>query len=228
MNFKKIALLGLISIISIQINGQFIDNYGLKVGAGLSNQYWGYKNDGVLNLSGWNDNKIGFIGQVYAEKNIGKYLSFRPALGYIQKGFVNDITLSTADGEEIAVKDNKVILHDLSMDLSLKVIPIDINFKPYVFLGLRGDYLLYYRNEIVDFQGEDHELNTNLYDDFNKFTLGATFGLGVSYKDLIFLDFNYNPAITNNYESDGLVINDKYVSLTLGININSLIKNKSE
>lgn len=48
------------------------------------------------NLSGWNDNKVGFIGQVYAEKNIGKYLSFRPVIGYLQKGFVDDITLTTA------------------------------------------------------------------------------------------------------------------------------------
>jgi len=225
---KKIALFGLISIIFIQVNGQFIDNYGLKLGAGLSNQYWDYKNDMFSNLSGWNDNKVGFIGQVYAEKNIGKFLSFRPVIGYLQKGFVDDITLTTAEGEELAVKDNKVILHDLSMDLSLKIIPIDKNFKPYIFLGLRGDYLLGYRSVIIDFQGENHELDTDLYDDFNKFTLGAIIGFGVLYKDLIFLDLDYNPAMTKNFESDGLAINNNYFSLTLGVNINRLIKNKNE
>lgn len=225
---KKIALFGLISIIFIQVNGQFIDNYGLKLGAGLSNQYWDYKNDMFSNLSGWNDNKVGFIGQVYAEKNIGKFLSFRPVIGYLQKGFVDDITLTTAEGEELAVKDNKVILHDLSMDLSLKIIPIDKNFKPFIFLGLRGDYLLGYRSVIIDFQGENHELDTDLYDDFNKFTLGAIIGFGVLYKDLIFLDLDYNPAMTKNFESDGLAINNNYFSLTLGVNINRLIKNKNE
>ena len=66
---KKLAFLGLISIIFMQVNGQFIDNYGLKLGTGLSNQYWEYKNDMFSNLSGWNDNKVGFIGQLYAEKN---------------------------------------------------------------------------------------------------------------------------------------------------------------
>ena len=225
---KKLVFLGLISIIFVQVNGQFIDNYGLKFGAGLSNQYWDYKNDMFSNLSGWNDNKVGFIGQVYAEKNIGKYLSFRPAIGYLQKGFVDDITLTTAEVEELAVKDNKVILHDLSMDLSLKVIPFDKNFKPYIFLGLRGDYLLDYRSVILDFQGEDHELNTDLYDDFNKFTLGAIIGFGVSYKDFLFIDLDYNPAMTKNFESDGLAINDKYFSLTFGVNINRLMNNKNE
>ncbi|MGD9605792.1 MAG: porin family protein [Bacilli bacterium] len=220
---KKIALLGLISIVFLTANGQFIDNYGLKLGAGLSNQYWDYKNDMFSSLSGWKDNKIGFFGQVYAEKNIGKYISFRPALGYLQKGFVDDITLTTAEGEELAIKDNKVVFHDLSLDLSLKIIPFEKNLKPYIFLGLRGDYLMDYRSVIVDFQGEEYELDTELYDNFNKFNLGAVFGFGISYKDLLFLDLEYNPSITKNYESSGLAINDKYFSLTVGLNINKLI-----
>lgn len=225
---KKIAIFGLISIIYIQVNGQLIDNYGLKLGVGLSNQYWDYKNDMFSDLSGWNDNKVGFIGQVYAEKNFGKFLSFRPAIGYLQKGFVNDIALTTAEDEELAVKDNKVILHDLSMDLSLKIIPIDKKFKPYIFLGLRGAYLLDYRSVIIDFQGEDHELNTDLYNDFNKFTLGAIIGFGITYKNFLFIDLDYNPAMTKNFESDGLAINDKYYSLTFGMNINRLINNKND
>ena len=85
---KKTILSGLIIIFCITAKGQLIDNYGLKIGAGLSNQYWKYKNDMFSNLSGWNDNKVGLIGQVYAEKKIGRFLSFRPAIGYIQKGFI--------------------------------------------------------------------------------------------------------------------------------------------
>lgn len=225
---KKIALIGLISIVFVKVNGQFIDNYGLKLGAGLSNQYWDYKNEMFSSLSGWNDNKIGFIGQVYVEKNVGKFISIRPAVGYLQKGFVDEITLTNADGEELAIKDNKVLFHDLSMDLSLKIIPMNKNLKPYIFLGLRGDYMLDYRSVIIDFQGEDQELNTDLYDDFNKFTMGAIIGIGFSYKDLIFIDFDFNPALTKNFESNGLAINDKYFSLTFGMNTNRLIKNKIE
>lgn len=41
----------------------------------------------------WKKNKIGFIGQVYVEKNFGKYISTRPAIGYTQKGFVDDLVV---------------------------------------------------------------------------------------------------------------------------------------
>lgn len=219
---RKAIFSGLILLCCITANGQFIDNYGLKIGAGLSNQYWEYKNGMFSDLSGWHDNRIGLIGQAYVEKSFGRYLSFRPSIGYIQKGYVDDITLVVAEDEELKVKDNNVIFHDLSLDLVVKVIPIDKTIKPYVFFGLRGDYLLGYRSVIVDFQGEDIELNTDLYDEFNKFTLGAIIGVGVSYKDLFLLDLEYNPAITKNYDSGALSINDKYFSLTVGLNINRL------
>ena len=221
---KKIILPGLISILCMTASGQFLDKYGLRIGMGLSNQYWHYKNEMVSNLSGWKDNKTGFIGQVYAEKDFGRYFSFRPALGYIQKGFTDDITLITAEGEELSVMDNHVIFHDLSLDLSLKIIPFDKNFKPYIFIGLRGGYLLDYRSVIIDSHGEEYELNTDPYDDFNKFTLGATVGAGISFKDMLFLDLEYNPAITKNFNSEGLAIKDRYFSLTAGVNINRLIK----
>jgi len=36
--------------------------------------------------------------------------------------------------------------------------------KPYIFGGFRGDYLLDYRSVIIDSQGVEYELNTDLYD----------------------------------------------------------------
>lgn len=226
---KKTMLSVLIILFCITAEGQFIDNYGFKTGAGLSNQYWRYKNDPFSGSSGWNDYRTGFIGQVYAEKNLGRYLSFRPAIGYIQKGFLDEITFLTAEGYEIAVKDNRVVFHDLSLDLTLKVNPFNKSVKPYIVGGLRGDYLLDYRSVIIGFQGEEYELNTKLYDDFNKFTMGAIIGVGVSFIDLFFLDLEYNPAISKNFNSDGLAIKDKYFSLTFGLNINRLFKkNKSK
>lgn len=221
---KKTMLSGLIILFCITAEGQFIDNYGFKTGAGLSNQYWRYKDESFSGLSGWNDYRTGFIGQVYVEKNLGRFLSFRPAIGYIQKGFVDEITFSTAEGEEIEVIDNRAVLHDLSLDLTLKATPFNKSVKPYIFGGVRGDYLLDYRSVIIGFQGEEYELNTDLFNDFNKLTLGAILGAGVSFMDLFFIDLEYNPAISKNFNSDGLAINDKYFSLTFGLNVNRLFK----
>lgn len=217
-------LLGYIVLFGFTAKGQFIDHYGLKIGAGLSSQHWEFKKDRFSNLTQWKDNKVGLIGQFYAEKNINKFLSLRPAIGYLQKGFIDDIVLINADGEELGVKDNRVIFHDVSLDVALKIIPLDKKVKPYLLLGLRGDYLLDYRSVIIDFQGEELEMNTDLYDDFNTFTLGAIFGVGISYNDIFFLDVEYNPALTKNIESDGLAIKDRYIGLTLGIQVNRLIK----
>ncbi len=221
---KKEVILGLISILSVTANGQFLDNYGLQLGLGLSNQYWNYKNNMFSNLSGWKDNKTGFIAQVYAEKNFGRYFSLKPTIGYIQKGFKDDITLTTEEGEDIAVVNNKVLFHDLSLGLVMKIIPIDKSFKPYIIGGFRGNYMIDYRSVIIDQQGVKNELNTELYDDFNKFTIDAVIGIGISYNDLLFLDMEYAPPVTKNFESSALEIHDRYFCLTLGLNLNSLIK----
>lgn len=78
--------------------------------------------------------------------------------------------MTTEEGSVIDVRENNVVFHDLSLDLVFNVIPFDQKLKPCFFCGLSGYYLFYYRSVIKDFQGNDKEINTDLYDDFNKFT----------------------------------------------------------
>lgn len=223
-----VLMIGLLLMTSEVVKAQPIDNYGIRIGAGLSNQYWKYKT--FSDLSGWHDNKVGFTGQVFAEKYLGKYLSIRPAIGYIQKGYVDDIKWVGFEDDpvEISTVNNRVVFHDLSMDMSFKIMPFQKYMKPYLLLGLRGDYLMDYRGVIVDFQGENYELNKEIYNDFNKFTLSGIIGAGISYNELLFMDIEYNPSITKNFESNFMSIHDRYFSLTLGMNINQLLKVKNE
>jgi len=58
--------------------------------------------------------------------------------------------------------------------------------------------------------------------------LGGILGAGISYHDLLFMDLEYNPSITKNLESSYMAIYDRYFSLTLGMNINQLIKTRKE
>lgn len=224
---KKITLTLLFLTVYLVSNAQFIDNYGIKIGVGLSNQYWEYETM-YSDLSGWEKNKLGFTGQVYAEKNVGKYISLRPAIGYTQKGFVDDLVLIGAEEEDLSVFDNRVVLHDLSLEMAFKIIPFQNCIKPYLLLGLRGDYLLDYRSVIVNYHGENQEMDTELYDDFNEFTLSGLIGIGVVCNDLSFIEFEFNPAFSKNFDSGFLAIHDRFFSLTLGININKLIKAKKE
>ena len=47
--------------------------------------------------------------EIWAEKNIGKYLSIRPIIGYLQKGYLDDISMNSGDVDDYIVKDLKVI-----------------------------------------------------------------------------------------------------------------------
>jgi hypothetical protein len=216
---KKISLTLLILTICLFSSARFVDNYGIKIGAGLSSQLWEYKTM-VSDLSGWKRNKISLAGKFYVEKHIGKYISLSPAIGYTQKGFVEDVLLFGADDEKLGIFDNRVVLHDLSLDMSFKIIPFQSFIKPYLLFGLRGDYLLDTKSVFVNFNGKNYESDTSFYDKLNKFTLSGLVGIGILYNDLISVEFEFNPAISRNFNSDLLAIHDRFYSLTLGININ--------
>ena len=64
----KIELFGLIMLVSSMVNAQFIDSYGLRIGGGLSNQYWEYKNDIISYLSKWKNYKLRLAIYINAEK----------------------------------------------------------------------------------------------------------------------------------------------------------------
>lgn len=207
-------------MICVITSAQIIDNYGIKIGMGLSNQYWKFK--AFSDLSDWNDYKIGFTGQLYVEKYIGKNITLRPVMGYIQKGYAGDIIVRNEDRYEL--KDNKLVLHNISLDLSTNIIPFQTSFRPYLIIGFRVDYLIDYKYIIYDLQGEDLVMDLNTFDNFNKLLFSGLLGIGIAYKDFIFLEFEYNPAITKNLDDSGLAITDIYFDLTLGTSINKIIK----
>ena len=57
-SLNTIFLIISISFICNVINAQIIDNYGIKAGAGQSNEYWGYKT--ITSHSGWQKDKTGY------------------------------------------------------------------------------------------------------------------------------------------------------------------------
>ncbi len=221
---KKAILFGFILMIGGLANAQIIDKYGLRIGGGFSNQYWDYKNDMFSDLSGWKENKIGLSIYLNAEKELTNYLSIRPEIGYLQKGFKDDIVFTTAEGDEIDTKNTDVVLHNLSANIGLKLSPFDFLIKPYLIAGIQGDYMIDYKDFEIEFQGETHGLYKSVIDDFNKFTFSGLIGIGFEFTDLMYLDIEFNPAITKNFDDTGLSIKDRFFGLTIGLNINTLTK----
>lgn len=213
---------------SYLLKGQLLDGFGFRIGGGLSNQYWNYLD--FPDLSEWKDNKYGLSAIINAEKNIYQILSIRAEIGYIQKGFKNDIAF-VMQQEEIELQGEDVIFHDLTVSAGLKVAPFNKIVKPYLIIGLRTDYLLKYEDITFEFEGQEYGLYEDVMDimnDINKLTAGVLMGIGFDYNELIYLDFEINPALTNNYSDREKNISDRYIGLTLGLNIKNLIKKDKE
>jgi len=222
---KKTFLFALISIIVVNAKGQFIDKFGLKIGAGTSNLYWETRGEFGEKYTDWKKEKEGITIRLFAEKNLNKYLSIRPKIGYIQKGFRDDHIITNLNGDTVANTINKgVTLHDISADIGLKFRPFNCKINPYLIVGLRGDYLLDYNDYEIEIDGIKYREYESILDDYKKFTIGGLIGVGLEYKDLIFIDFEYNPAITKNYEYQNVMMKYRYFEVTIGLNISGLIK----
>jgi hypothetical protein len=204
-------------------SAQFIDNFGMRIGMGLSNQYWSYENDQFSELSAWKDPMPGLMVYLNAEKDLNNYFSIRPEIGYIQKGFIDDVEFTDMNGEPIGTDKQSVILHDLSFDLATKIKPLQNAERLYLLAGFRGDFMLGYKDFEIDVQGETYGVYEQLLNDFNTFTLSGIIGIGVEIKSIAYIEFEYNPAITNNFKSDLITVRNRYFGITTGLNISTLI-----
>lgn len=217
---KNKLVAALILLFCTTANGQLFDNYGIKLGTCLSNQYWNYKY--LASLSAWNAYKFGLIGLIYAEKNISPKVALRPSLGYIQKGYGQQISIIQPDGKLLAIVDNNAVFHNLSIDFALKVSPFEKPVKPYIYFGFRWDYLLGVTS-VIDYNGEEVRIGTQVYAGFSKLTMGALLGIGVSFKNLVTLELDYNPGLTKNYNSNEVVVNEECFGLTVGLYIDRFL-----
>ncbi len=219
---QKVILFSFILLMGTLVNGQLVDKYGIRIGGGISNQYWDYKNDDILGLSGWNDDKLSLSVYINAEKKLTNFLSIRPEIGYLQKGYIHDLAFVGTDGLGLDNVDKRVILHDLSCNIELKISPFDFAIKPYLIAGFRGDYMVGFRGVKVENEGREYEIDRDLIEKFNKFTISGLIGVGFEYKDLLYLDIEFNPAITKNLDNAYFSIKDRYLGATVGFNINTL------
>lgn len=202
---------------------QIIDRYGINIGTSYSTQIWNYK---FIYVDPDHEYKFGLQSFLQVEKDFGDLMSLRAEFGYIQKGFKNNITLTLTDETEAGTHIGNVILHDLALNFGLKVKPLKTDFSPYLLLGLRGDYMIAYKD--IEFEdpisGQVNSTYESIIEEFNKFNLGALIGLGISIKDLIYFEVEYNPNFTKNHDERVVDIKDNCWGAKIGLNINKLIK----
>ena len=202
--------------------GQIIDRYGFNVGASYSTQLWNFK----LSPIDWDiEYKFGLMTFLSGEKFFGKF-GLRAEIGYLQKGFRDTRELIFSDGTSISPENKSVILHDLALNIGLKFTPFKFEYPPYIFIGVRGDYLISYKDIVFEepISGWKFNRHKSFIDDFTKLNLGGLFGIGFDIKELFYFEIEYNPNLTKNLDEKGLSIKDKSFGVKFGVNINNLIK----
>jgi len=218
MNQRITLFLAFTFIVQLSYS-QIVDRYGISIGTSYSTQNWEYKH---FSADYSNDYKIGFMTFIHAEQNFGNILALRTEIGYIQKGFKNQMELTFPDGTSAGVNNDNVVLHDLALNLGLKVKPLKIDYSPYLLVGIRCDYMIAYKDIVFEEQASGQKFNMyeSTIEDFDKFNLGGLVGLGVAIKELLYLEIEYNPNLTKNLDNAGLRIIDNCWGVKLGVNVN--------
>lgn len=215
---KKSISIFLFLIIFARLNAQIIDKYGISFGASYSNQLSNNKIDSVQGPT--KDYKIGFLVFIYAEKKLNKTFGLKTGIGYLEKGFKHNYDLYFPDGSTAKVKNKNVVFHDLCLDLGLKITSFKYKISPYATIGFRGDYMITYKDII--FEEPASGIKFNFYkheiEKFNKMNLNGLIAIGCEFKKLYYLEFEFDPAITNKFKDSGQKIKDICWCLKLGIN----------
>lgn len=220
---RKLVLILVLTIITKISYSQIIDRYGINIGASYSTQIWDYK---LISLDLDNEYKTGFQVFIQAEKDLGKIMALRTEIGYIQKGFRDDIEFRYSNNGPALTKINdNVVLHDIALNIGLKIKPLKADYlSPYIIAGLRADYMFSYKDiEFEEPNGNKINLYKDFIEEFNEFNVGGLIGLGIEWNRLLYFEVEYNPGITKSLNNKNLSIRDNCWGAKIGLNINKLI-----
>ena len=214
---KKIAILTLliVSFILQKTNAQILRDVGIKTGISISKQNWTYNSiDKVLKK----DYRIGLNIALNFEWFNNDYVTLITDIGYIQKGFKEEIMMTTVDNPESGpLKTFDTRFDYMYFSPQLKIRKEFNDFIPYVFAGPRIDYQLFYKS--------DFELSV-IEKDFEKIIFGLNYGLGIAYRikgigiSLEFTNFYDFTNIMNTQPTQnttGLKIRNNAFTINLGI-----------
>jgi len=153
---RLIIISFLISIVVFNANAQTFLNYGVKLGADITNQSWDYKYNGN---SKW-DNITTVSPRIFADIKLS-YLQIEGELGYARKGFETSIPItSTTNPEENGVNDKiNNQLNYFNFSLAGKYTYAIGIFDPYVIAGPQLNLLL---NKNTD------KIFSAVFDDYKK------------------------------------------------------------
>jgi len=214
---KKIkTVLFLILLTKISFS-QIIDRYGFNAGISYSTQFWNPK---ILFSEMEIGYKVGLMFFLSSEKCF-EFFGLKTEIGYIQKGFSYKHETKSCNGGIVNHQNRNILLHDLALNICLKINPIKFDNTPYLLVGFRGDYLMSPKD--VDLNMSTTNITGNLYGDyinnFNKYNLGCLLGVGIDFEEMVYIEIEYNPNFTKNLDKNLITIRDNCFGIKIGVYI---------
>ncbi|RIV37702.1 hypothetical protein D2V08_01045 [Flagellimonas lutimaris] len=213
-------------LILLSINGysQLIDRYGINFGVTYTNQLWDYK---LIPVDSDKELKFGFQVFIFAEKDyVFDIVALRYGIGFLQRGFKNQTAHIFSDGSEAEIKNNKVTLNEVVLNLGMKISPFKTLSSPYLLLGFRFGHMLSFRDIVIEEKasGLKYQIHGPQIENFNKFNFGSLITLGLQINRLLYIELEHNPNITIRENTEILRISDLYWGIKLGVNLKELIQ----
>ena len=208
------------TFLSLLSTGQIISDIGFRLGGGISNQQFTYFWEYQTEYSGWKESKATPQVQIHCSLKINNWFSFRPSIGYIQKGYIDTKNPIITPGsymigyiQEDYVKD--ITDHYLNIDIPVKIHPFNMKINPYLVIGFRNEFLI---GKTMHFEFRDQEIEENLFESTqnNKYLLSSIFTLGLELPFNLFIEFEKNLPISNVHMSDVYQIRNSFSSLSIG------------
>lgn len=228
LKFKLISIFAFTIIIS-HADAQIEDGFGVMIGQTYSNQYNEFNG---LDFAAFDHSfKIGLKASAYIERKLGNRLSVRSEIGYIEKGFKLNDQVLRRNGGAFGIRNDRVIFHNLAFDIGLKMKIFKNEKAPYIFTGIRVDYLFSYRDvELVFVPGPEEPIGLFGFeiDQNDKQSYGGLFGIGFDSRGQYFFELVYNPNLAKSQNQEGFSTKDVAWVAKVGFNLKKLFGKQEE
>ncbi len=192
-------------------NAKIISDYGIKAGMVFSKQEYALKvfREEILVQNPYENYRFGPAIGVYIRYFNWTHSDFEIELSYIQKG------ANVSEEFKRFNPDGWLRFDYIQLKTALRLKIEADDYKFYNIFGLSIDYLF-------ATAGQSRPLK-----DYTKVVMGFHLGLGVSsdylFKNKIFLEFIYNPDMTDIYESRWARYNNCLFSLKMGLSLKKVL-----
>ncbi|MCK9450677.1 MAG: hypothetical protein M0Q90_03210 [Bacteroidales bacterium] len=198
-------------------------DYGIEVGVGAYNEKW---TSDIFPLTGWGKDKAGLTVSIFGALKHSSNFSTKLELGYMNKGFINDLSWEYPDGSVVTPYSFRTDLKTFKLSLGERITFLASSFRPFFDVGFNVQYVPESEigNRPMVFMDKD-AVPKMFYDyKWNTITFNGTVGIGLIYKQLVYIKLEYNHAFTKLLDDNGVEVIDRAFVGSVGVNINELVK----